>query len=102
MVRYPGTYMYHSHFDEMTQIALGGVGMFIVHPSVPPALRRLPRGSHAACKFSSPLHRRSHPLQRLQACSLQPRLAPRPSGRPAVVPAAHRPCLHTYATSFHT
>ncbi|WP_437723593.1 multicopper oxidase family protein [Sorangium sp. So ce861] len=35
VVRYPGTYMYHSHFDEMTQIALGGVGMFIVHPKKP-------------------------------------------------------------------
>lgn len=31
-LRYPGTYMYHSHYDEMTQIALGAVGMFIVHP----------------------------------------------------------------------
>ncbi len=32
VVRHPGTYMYHSHYDEMTQIALGNVGMFIVHP----------------------------------------------------------------------
>jgi manganese oxidase len=35
VVRYPGTYMYHSHYDEMTQIALGAVGMFIVHPRRP-------------------------------------------------------------------
>jgi FtsP/CotA-like multicopper oxidase with cupredoxin domain len=34
-VKYPGTYMYHSHHDEMTQIALGSVGMFIVHPKRP-------------------------------------------------------------------
>jgi len=34
-LRYPGTYMYHSHYDEMTQIALGMVGMFIVHPKRP-------------------------------------------------------------------
>jgi manganese oxidase len=34
-LRYPGTFMYHSHFDEMTQMALGMVGMFIVHPKVP-------------------------------------------------------------------
>lgn len=34
-VRYPGTFMYHSHFDEMTQIALGMAGMFIVHPRRP-------------------------------------------------------------------
>jgi len=35
VVRHPGTYMYHSHYDEMTQIALGAVGMFIVHPKKP-------------------------------------------------------------------
>lgn len=34
-LRYPGTFMYHSHFDEMTQIALGMVGMFIIHPKRP-------------------------------------------------------------------
>jgi FtsP/CotA-like multicopper oxidase with cupredoxin domain len=28
----PGTFMYHPHFDEMTQIALGMVGMIVVHP----------------------------------------------------------------------
>jgi len=28
----PGTFMYHPHFDEMTQVALGMVGMFVVHP----------------------------------------------------------------------
>jgi len=33
--RYPGTFMYHSHYDEMTQIALGMVGMLIVHPKKP-------------------------------------------------------------------
>jgi hypothetical protein len=31
-LRHPGTYMYHPHYDEMTQIALGMGGMFIVHP----------------------------------------------------------------------
>ncbi|MCK6589968.1 MAG: multicopper oxidase domain-containing protein, partial [Polyangiaceae bacterium] len=35
VVRHPGTYMYHSHYDEMTQIALGAVGMLIVHPKRP-------------------------------------------------------------------
>jgi FtsP/CotA-like multicopper oxidase with cupredoxin domain len=34
-VKYPGTFMYHSHFDEMTQIALGMTGMFVVHPRRP-------------------------------------------------------------------
>jgi hypothetical protein len=28
----PGTFMYHPHFDEMTQMALGMVGMIVVHP----------------------------------------------------------------------
>ena len=30
-----GTYMYHPHFDEMTQMALGMVGMIVVHPRTP-------------------------------------------------------------------
>jgi len=30
-----GTFMYHSHHDEMTQMALGMLGMFIVHPRKP-------------------------------------------------------------------
>lgn len=34
-LRYPGTFMYHPHYDEMTQIALGMAGMFIVHPKQP-------------------------------------------------------------------
>ena len=32
---HPGTFMYHPHYDEMTQMALGMVGMFIVHPRRP-------------------------------------------------------------------
>jgi FtsP/CotA-like multicopper oxidase with cupredoxin domain len=31
----PGTFMYHPHSDEMTQIALGMVGMIVVHPREP-------------------------------------------------------------------
>ena len=27
-----GTFMYHAHHDEMTQIALGLTGMFVIHP----------------------------------------------------------------------
>jgi FtsP/CotA-like multicopper oxidase with cupredoxin domain len=37
--RRAGTFMYHSHFDEMTQIALGCVGMFVVHPRRPVGAR---------------------------------------------------------------
>ena len=30
-----GTFMYHSHHDEMTQMALGMMGLFVVHPRAP-------------------------------------------------------------------
>jgi len=36
-----GTHMYHSHHDEMTQIALGLAGLFIIHPRKP--FRRVDR-----------------------------------------------------------
>jgi FtsP/CotA-like multicopper oxidase with cupredoxin domain len=41
-LRRAGTFMYHSHYDEMTQIALGMAGMLIVHPRRPvgPAVDR--------------------------------------------------------------
>lgn len=32
---YPGTYMYHPHVDEMTQMGLGLMGMFVVHEREP-------------------------------------------------------------------
>ena len=35
----PGTFMYHPHFDEMTQIAFGMVGMIVVHPREPDGRR---------------------------------------------------------------
>jgi len=37
-----GTYMYHPHADEMTQLAFGMMGLFIVHPRQPlaPAVQR--------------------------------------------------------------
>jgi FtsP/CotA-like multicopper oxidase with cupredoxin domain len=31
-VEQAGTFMYHPHYDEMTQMALGMTGMFVVHP----------------------------------------------------------------------
>ena len=34
-LRQHGTYMYHSHTDEMTQQALGLMGLFIIHPRKP-------------------------------------------------------------------
>ena len=34
-LRQSGTHMYHPHFDEMTQIAMGMMGFFIIHPKNP-------------------------------------------------------------------
>ena len=63
-LQYPATHMYHPHLDEMTQIAMGMVGMFIVHP-----LR--PRGPRVDRDFALMTHewridagaRRPNPLE---------------------------------------
>jgi hypothetical protein len=34
-LRQHGTHMYHPHHDEMTQMALGMMGLFVIHPRVP-------------------------------------------------------------------
>ncbi len=34
-LRQSGTQMYHSHFDEMVQMAMGMMGMFVIHPRTP-------------------------------------------------------------------
>jgi len=34
-----GTFMYHSHGDEMAQMAMGMMGMFVVHPKDPAFMR---------------------------------------------------------------
>jgi FtsP/CotA-like multicopper oxidase with cupredoxin domain len=41
--RQHGTFMYHSHHDEMTQMALGLMGMIVVHPRRPSASYRVDR-----------------------------------------------------------
>lgn len=41
-LRQHGTYMYHPHFDEMFQMGLGLMGMFVVHPR-DPSVRRVDR-----------------------------------------------------------
>ena len=38
-LRQHGTHMYHSHHDEMTQLALGTMGLFVIHPRRPKAER---------------------------------------------------------------
>jgi manganese oxidase len=35
VARRPGTFMYHPHADEMTQMAMGMMGLWITHPKVP-------------------------------------------------------------------
>jgi FtsP/CotA-like multicopper oxidase with cupredoxin domain len=41
--RQSGTFMYHSHHDEMTQMAMGLMGMIVVHPRRPSADHRVDR-----------------------------------------------------------
>jgi manganese oxidase len=36
VLRQHGTFMYHPHHDEMTQMALGMMGLFIIHPRTRP------------------------------------------------------------------
>jgi FtsP/CotA-like multicopper oxidase with cupredoxin domain len=41
--RQHGTFMYHPHHDEMTQMAMGMMGMIVVHPRRPPPEYRVER-----------------------------------------------------------
>lgn len=34
ILRQSGTFMYHPHFDEMVQMGMGMMGMFVIHPKV--------------------------------------------------------------------
>ena len=38
VARRPGTFMYHPHADEMTQMAMGMMGLWITHPKAPSPL----------------------------------------------------------------
>jgi FtsP/CotA-like multicopper oxidase with cupredoxin domain len=42
-LRQYGTFMFHSHHDEMTQMGMGLIGMFVVHPRNPSAEYRVDR-----------------------------------------------------------
>ena len=42
-LRQHGTFMYHSHHDEMTQMGMGMIGMFVIHPRTPTAEYRVER-----------------------------------------------------------
>ena len=54
--RHAGTFMYHPHVDEMTQIALGMTGMIVVHP------RRVLRGRRPARDYAIMLHEWEVPI----------------------------------------
>ena len=54
-LRQHGTHMYHSHHDEMTQMALGTVGPFVIHP-------RNPKGPRPDRDFVFMLHEWSIPV----------------------------------------
>jgi len=44
VARRPGTFMYHPHADEMTQMAMGMMGFWVTHPKAPhPLIRRVDR-----------------------------------------------------------
>jgi FtsP/CotA-like multicopper oxidase with cupredoxin domain len=42
-LRQHGTFMFHSHHDEMTQMGMGLIGMFIIHRRNPPPEHRVDR-----------------------------------------------------------
>lgn len=42
-LRQHGSFMYHSHHDEMTQMAMGMMGMLVIHPREPKADERVDR-----------------------------------------------------------
>ncbi len=42
-LRQSGTHMYHPHYDEMTQIGMGMMGFFIIHPKEPSAEEKVDR-----------------------------------------------------------
>ena len=42
-LRQYGTFMFHSHHDEMTQMGMGLIGMFVVHPRNPSPEYRVDR-----------------------------------------------------------
>ncbi len=44
IARRPGTFMYHPHADEMTQMAMGMMGFWVTHPKAPhPAIHKVER-----------------------------------------------------------
>ncbi len=86
-----GTFMYHPHADEMVQMAMGMMGLFIIHPkrSGPaPGRSRFPV-HHAELRHRPrQLHAEGHDDDRLQPVDLE---QPRVSGHRSAGGAARRP-----------
>ena len=62
-MKHAGTFMYHPHFDEMIQIALGMIGMIVVHPRRRTEPRRVRDYSLMAHEWMIPIgSRRPNPL----------------------------------------
>lgn len=55
-LRQSGTHMYHPHYDEMTQLAFGMMGFFIIHPKILPPNEKVDRD------FAIMLHEWSIPI----------------------------------------
>ena len=54
-LRQHGTFMFHSHHDEMTQMGMGLIGMFVIHPRQPRAgISRRPGLRHPAQRVGHP------------------------------------------------
>ena len=73
-LRQHGSFMYHPHADEMLQMAIGMMGMFIIHPKVTErAARRSRLLLHAAClgHRSGRLHAEAGHHDRVQHVDLQ-------------------------------
>ena len=51
-LRQHGTGMYHPHHDEMTQMALGMMGMFVIHPALADRQARRSRLRHHAARVA--------------------------------------------------
>ena len=98
VARRPGTFMYHPHADEMTQMAMGMMGFWVTHPRAKHPLidAGRPRLLHPAQRLrhrSRQLHAEDHDHARLQPVVVeQPHLSRhRPAGDAQERPRAHPP-----------
>jgi FtsP/CotA-like multicopper oxidase with cupredoxin domain len=79
--RRPGTFMYHPHADEMTQMAMGMMGFWITHPKA-----KHPLISEVQRDAQDQHHDRLQPLDLEQPCLPRHRLAQRAAERQGTHP----------------